>query len=390
VADVNGDGKLDALVATIDGYSVLLGNGDGTFQAASNYSLSGGGAGSVAVTDLDGDSKPDLILSSQGGVAVLLGNGDGTFGTPNWHYTGGKAGAIVVADMNRDGNPDLVVDDTYVQVPVNSGAVTVLIGNGAGGFSGGGGTGSGGFNGGSIAVGDLNGDGYPDVVAANVCATNNCRNSTLGVLLSNGDGGLSGPTIYGSGGFAAESVAIADINGDGIPDVLVVNICNEEFDCNFTDVALFLGNGDGTFTYSNRYNTGLLAANSVSIAVGDVNGDGIPDVFIATDGGLSVLLSRARTTTSLTSDPNPSIAGEDVTFKAKVTSTGRDAPTGEVVFKNGDAWIGAATIRGSAATLTKKNLPTGDLFITATYKGDTRSLESDSSALTQVVNPPSP
>ena len=135
------------------------------------------------------------------------------------------------------------------------------------------------------------------------------------------------------------------------------------------------------------------------MAVADVNGDGKPDLLVAiydlnndsTTGGVGVLLNNTfwTSTTTLTSSPNPSVQGQPVTFTATVASEGSIEPTGQVVFKNGSTQIGTAILNDGAATLTKKNLPVGSLSITATYKGDTQSSKSTSPVLIQVVNPAS-
>ncbi len=151
IADLNGDGNLDIVVGTIDGYSVLLGNGDGTFQKASNYSL-GTSQNSVAIADFNNDGKPDLVFSIAGDAGVLLGNGDGTFGPVETVYVGFPAGTILAADMTLDGNQDLIAD--LPTIPVYIGAVAIARGNGDGTFDGPGYESSGGFDGGSIAIGD--------------------------------------------------------------------------------------------------------------------------------------------------------------------------------------------------------------------------------------------
>ena len=88
------------------------------------------------------------------------------------------------------------------------------------------GYGSGGNWADSVAVADVNGDGKPDLVVANYCASGSCANGTVGVLLGNGDGTFQSAVTYGSGGTDAYSVAVADVNGDGKPDLLVANRCN--------------------------------------------------------------------------------------------------------------------------------------------------------------------
>jgi hypothetical protein len=289
VADVNGDGKLDLLV-TNGGSSVgvLLGNGDGTFQTAVTYGSGGINPYSVAVADVNGDGKPDLVVGNEGNyncsggaVGVLMGNGDGTFQTALTYCSGGiSAQSVAVADVNGDGKPDLLVANrcgaSGCSVSVD-GSVGVLLGNGDGTFQTAVTYGSGGNQDQSMAVADVNGDGKPDLVVAN-CSDSNCISGRVGILLGNGDGTFQTAVPYGSGGSLARSVAVADVNGDGKPDVLVANYDGT--------VGVLLGNGDGTFQAAVTYPSG--GTNVASVAVGDVNGDGKPDVAVANFGSSSV------------------------------------------------------------------------------------------------------
>jgi FG-GAP-like repeat len=135
-ADVNGDGKLDLVLAN-GGVGVLLGNGDGTFQPVVSYGSGGDDADSVAVADVNGDGIPDLLVANEcasdceydnnGSVGVLLGNADGTFQAAASYYTGGdSAYSVTICDLNGDGKPDLIV--------ANLNSVGVLLGNGDGTF----------------------------------------------------------------------------------------------------------------------------------------------------------------------------------------------------------------------------------------------------------------
>src|SRR6266699_918738 len=190
VGDFNGDGKLDLAVVNFGDWNiyVLLGNGDGTFQAArSVYFASGGGFPWYVVTaDFNGDGKLDLAVSNYGdnSFSVLLGNGDGTFQPPRTLPIGTHPALVAVGDFNGDGKPDLAVADYGCPLDCTSSpsnTVTVLLGNGNGTFLPGPsltvGNGPAG-----VAVGDFNGDGKPDLVITNH------HGNTVTVLLGNGDG----------------------------------------------------------------------------------------------------------------------------------------------------------------------------------------------------------
>src|SRR5206468_2009142 len=140
VSDFNGDGRLDLAVANAGCYdvpgavSVLLGNGDGTFQPVQSFAA-GNDAASVAVGDVHGDGRPDLAVAnaSRNTVSVLLGNGDGTFQPAQSFAAGSGVFSVAVGDFNGDGRPDLVVANAGGSSGV-PGTVSVLLGNGDGTF----------------------------------------------------------------------------------------------------------------------------------------------------------------------------------------------------------------------------------------------------------------
>jgi hypothetical protein len=396
LADVNGDSKPDLVVATFGGFSLFIANGDGTFQPAKEFSLpSVAGTSGVAIADLNRDGKPDIVISfvcepgfddcgHGGAVGVLLGNGKGGFGAAKiYSSVGAYAIAVAVADMNRDGNLDIVVD--------NADTVAVLIGNGDGTLQAAANYDSGGINDASLAIADFNGDGFPDVAIVLPCEGRNC-NGYVGVLLNAGNGTLKKTKRYASGGVAATGVAIADLNGDGNPDLLITNAC-DNLECDNSELGVLLGHGDGTFAPSQHYYSGEDAGVNISpsLAVGDINRDGNPDVVVINGGngggGFGVLLSLAKSSTTLASSPNPSVQGQAVVFTATVTSLGSQAPTGKVIFQNGGKSIGSAMVKIGIASLTRKNLPVGNLSIAAEYVGDAETHESISAPLVQVVNP---
>jgi uncharacterized protein (DUF2141 family) len=401
VADVNGDGKPDVLGPLCldvscdnSALAVLLGRGDGTFQAAQTYGL---GAvndlrSSIAVGDVNGDGKLDVLASvctlgnCGGHVSVLLGNGDGTFQTA-YNLDTGRLGGIALAKVNGDGKLDLVV--SY------SGAIGVLFGNGDGTFQAAKTTATS-SDAKLGAVADVNGDGKLDVLLTIGCVDPDCANGAKGgvqVLLGNGDGTFQPGQIFNSGGSLAGALVVGDVNRDGKPDLAVSNSCNTYPSCTQGRIGVLLGNGDGTFQAAQPYASGVFLGQAVALA--DLNGDHKLDILasgLSTNGGsgaVTVFLGTTlfSTTTTLTSNPNPSVQGQAVTLTATVTSTGNIQPTGKVTFKNGGVLVGGATLVGGVATLTKRNLPVGTLSLTAAYHGDTQSAKSTSPVVIQVVNP---
>src|SRR5262249_43179471 len=135
---------------------------------------------------------------------------------------------------------------------------------------------SGGLYGDSVAVADLNGDGKLDVLVANYCAKSGCTGGGVGVLLGNGDATFQPAQTYASGGKNVVSVAVGDLNGDGSADVVVANACGE--DACGGNVGVLLGNGDGTFQAVQTYSSGGRYASSVALV--DTDADGNADVVV--------------------------------------------------------------------------------------------------------------
>jgi FG-GAP-like repeat len=303
VADVNGDGKLDLIVANCGSPSqtncvstsnsgnvaVLLGNGDGTFQAAVTHTLGASGASAVAVADVNGDGKPDLIVATgsntEGLVGVLLGNGNGTFQPEVTYGSGGLSPLALAVGNLGNGHLDVVVANECADDTCTSSNVGVLVGKGDGTFPTTVPYGSGGLYSDGVAIADVNRDGKPDVVVANSSTSTTVDNGNVAVLLGNGDGTLHTAVSYGSGAFGAASVAVGDVNGDGILDLVVANCSSSASSCVPAggNVGVLLGNGNGTFQTAHTYSA---AGNApFAVTLGDVNGDGRPDIVAGSCAG---------------------------------------------------------------------------------------------------------
>jgi hypothetical protein len=283
LADFNHDGNLDVATANAAGdggfsdVSILLGNGDGTFQARQSV-LAGDSPWQVKTADLDRDGVPDLVVpdSNSSFVHVLLGNGDGTFSEKPTVSVGFGPVAVAIADFNRDGVLDLAVENKGAG-DTNNLEISIVLGNGDGTFQPEVRVSLERSRASSIMSADLNGDGSPDLI---VSAT---FDGELLVLLGNGDGTFQAPVTYGSD-LGAQDVAVADVDRDGKLDLVAT-------DANSGDVAVLLGNGDGTFQDAQGYSA---LAGGVALAVADLDRDGAPDIVVANhDRQFLSILTRA-------------------------------------------------------------------------------------------------
>jgi hypothetical protein len=274
VADLTGDGRLDVVTGNRNGSSitVLHGNGDGTFQAPI---LIGAGkkSYSVAMADLTGDGDLDAVTTSvlKDTVTVQLGNGDGTFGPGQSFAVGPAPTAVAVADLNGDGRPDLVTANS------DGDSVSVLLGNGDGTFNAEQ-TFAVGHSPRALAVGDVNGDGIPDLVVANY------DSDTVSVLLGKGDGTFQPQEVFAVGD-KPYSVALADLTGDGREDVVIADSASDT-----VTVLLNTGESNGEVTFAHPI-TLAVGRRPIAVAVADLYGDGKPDIITANafDNTVSVL-----------------------------------------------------------------------------------------------------
>jgi hypothetical protein len=353
VGDFNGDGKQDIAVVRNDGQlSVHLGDGQGGFGAPRYFALSFT-PDSVAQADLNGDGKVDLVVGGYPEVQTWLGDGSGGFTPKATVSVGGNPTALAIADFNQDGKADLAaIVQTGGQAPL----LAILFGDGTGGFgpattyalssvpgypgvitvadfNGDGkldiavgtdlgiylflATGGGAFaparviQAGTtpyfVATGDLNGDGKADLVCINLG-----NPSTVSVLLGNGNGSFGTPTSYPLNAPAVFGIGVADFNGDGKADVVII-------ENNSSAVLLFLGDGAGGLSPAS---SGFLTGQGPQqLVIADINGDGKPDVLTANYDGRSIsVLTSAPNAAPTATNNGPVCAGRSLNLTTPTVS----------------------------------------------------------------------
>lgn len=371
--DFNGDGSLDVLLSgTNIAGPVLFGNGDGTFAAPVEISgLQVIGFSSSVIGDFNGDGKSDIAITNYESIDVVLGHANNTFTLLSSQLTLLQPNVIpAVGDFNKDGKLDLVV----------AGVTTLQVFNGDG---------DGTFSFGrtlqteipgytnlnspqAIAVADLDGDGNLDIIVPISYP------SVAEIFYGNGDGSFQDPVLLQlARGYT--QMAVADVNGDGRPDLL------------FSDgglISIVHNTGNRTFAPEVHYVSGGVS----SFVVQDVNGDGFPDIVIAgTGGNVAVLLNRPGgnlVTGTLSVQPEPSALSQpfNVSLTISPLSSGQDPPTGSVSFAvDGDiAATVPLTVAGASLTISSP-LALGSHTISAAYSGDANFLPADFSVLHQIV-----
>ncbi len=303
VADFDGDGNLDIVVANLvpSTVSVYLGNGDGTFQTPvdSNTTL---GSYLVVVGDFNNDKKPDLAISDPPYISVLLGNGDGTFQVPSDNDSFIGANSIAVSDFNNDHKLDVIVVGSFG----SSVDMGVLLGNGDGTLQASL-TSPLAYYTDAVAVGDLNGDGNADAVVED-------EYGGVTVFLGEGNGSFQPGTVYYTTGFSGGPIIVSDLNRDGKLDLAIQSGPSAGMD-------VFWGNGDGTFQPAQPFVSGPASGLP---AVGDLNGDHLPDLVLATR--LYGAITMLNTGVASFSPSSPLV------FRAQLINT-KSAPQ-VVAFKN--------------------------------------------------------
>ncbi len=411
VADINGDAKPDIVVApgSSSSFGVLTGNGDGTFQPIEDHGQTANSVWSFVVADLNKDGALDVITTTpcfyscfegvppDGAISIYMGKGDGTFlPVANRHFRYGPY-AIAAVDVNGDDKLDLV---SSMCSPGTGGVCTkglaVLLGNGDGTFKGAVKYDSGGVFAVSIGVSDLNRDGKPDVwIAGGSTADPIAGKSVVNVLFGNGNGTFRKPVALDAGVGSAQALATQDVNGDGVPDVVVLN--------QYGPIAVLLGHGDGTFAPAlsfalpNPFDSARIDT-AKSIAMGDMNGDGRPDVVFTGSPVSSAIVKLAvmfnnggphsPSTTKLVSSVNPAAPNQPVTYSATVEGESGKPITGTITFVDGSTKIEEVPLDGNRASVTtsyKWSDPVRNHAIAALYSGNLYDAGSTSATLTQYV-----
>jgi uncharacterized protein (TIGR03437 family) len=270
--DFNGDGKLDLAVAqNVGGQITILLNSAAGLQPAVTFSSGGGAPNNMVAADFNHDGKLDLAVTNDSSgdgspptVAVFFGGGNGAFQLAKTYRLGSYPAGLAVADLNGDGFPDLVVTDSGETI--TPGSAYVLMNDGSGGFRTPQALAASSYPQ-AVSVADVNGDGKLDLV---ICTSDVNLNYQLAIALGNGDGTFQ-PASLTDTDFGPSATAVADFNGDGKVDIAVAHCCGD------TDMTYLQGNGDGTFAQEVHFNGG---PSPFGVAVFDLNGDGKPDLVI--------------------------------------------------------------------------------------------------------------
>ncbi len=379
-ADMNGDGTPDLVIENGNNIAVLLGNSNGTFQPAVITSFSG--IGGLAVADMDGDGKLDAVVTTATGIAVLFGNGDGTFRPPVTTTTTIAGSPLGVGDLNGDGIPDAVIVSSAGNIDSRiDGTIAVLFGNGNGTFQSPNDYDCQGFSPQQLVIANLeNVGGKPDdIVVVNQVGRKNGSTGNVGEFINDGKGDFQ-TAVANPGGHNAFGVAVGDLNGDGAPDLAVTTGRN---------LALVVTNGQLLHLSGTDGGTGLIIA--------DFNGDGMPDLASATcidfgtcvnGGQAAVYLAKPdKTKTAVTTSGSPSTVGQPVTFTATVSSSRGPAPDGQTItFLDGNKNLGTAPTTGGFAQFITSSLQAGTHTIKAKFDG-CPFFKASEGTVKQVVNP---
>ncbi len=277
--DINRDGYLELILGIDDGSDgnlvVMIGSSNGTFTSPLSYAKNGAGLDELVLADINNDGTLDIIAEGSSASAhVQLGNADGTFRAAQTFATGATINAFALSDLNGDNKLD------FASVSGASGAVFVQLGTGSGTFGTAVSYAMEATVSRDVAFGDFNGDNIADLITTGT-------GGGIGVFtvrLGNGDGSFRVGTSYAADASISYSVTVADINSDGITDVLTAGSTGGVFR---------LGRGDGTFGSSITYSLG---GSTTFATLADVNGDGLPDLIGNAGGAAQIRLNTGSGT----------------------------------------------------------------------------------------------
>src|SRR6185436_15200387 len=326
VADLNGDGKLDLVVANgaqvggLPSVAILLGTGNGSFGAATNFSegtASYSAPWSVAVGDLNGDSKLDLLVVNSGtlNASILLGTGTGSFGSATNFFVGNGPFFGALGDFNSDGKLDLAVTYTDSSSPF----IKIFLATGTGAFGAPTTVALPGISR-SLAVADLNGDGKLDLAAAIG------DKAKVSVLLGTGAGDFGAATSF-TVGLSPLSIAVGDVNGDGKLDLGTSN-------AESNNISILLGTGTGSFGVANTFVAG---SSPESLVMGDFNADLKVDLAVGNTNSntVSILLNNGIPCVTPSPSPSPS-PSPTYSFNGGVEDVDRSRLDGAHLILTGD------------------------------------------------------